>query len=581
MTQTKGAPTQQPAPTATAAMHVTADTHVSCVTGRKGGDRQGEQPKSLPPHKLSREQVCTPVNVQAFGELLHGFEKREYLVKGFTEGFRIHYEGGDDSFEIQNSKSTNLCPQSVDRKKEEEVNAGRIKGPFKTPPFHNFKCSPIALREKSTPGTYRLLHNLSAPYDSRSVNFSIPSQYTTVQYATLKDAISLVQEVGQGAWMVKGDIKSAFRIVPLHKSHHHLMGFKWRNNYYYDTCLAMGLAESCRIFETVSDGLAYIFKTQFGVQRIVKILDDFCFIDPTFHLNAFSLKVFKSVTALCGIPIAWDKTSDEPSNCLVFYGAEIDSNAMQVALPEDKLQRYSALVASTINASHISVRELQSLVGKLQYATCVVTAGNAFLHRLRALIPHPAKPFWRLRLTTQAKKDLKVWQEFLQNYNGLTIIRQTPIVPSNALNMLSDASDLGYAAVYGSEWIMGEWPSQWKAFPIAVRELYPIMLIVSIFGEKLKNSCVLFHCDNKAIVAIINKQSSRDAKIMSLLRPLILALLVNNIKFKAVYITSADNNIVDSISRLQVTDSFLSIHGLRLRPYPVPEHLLPDNLQIS
>ncbi len=111
-----------------------------------------------------------------------------------------------------------------------------------SPPFKTFKCSPLSLQMKSTAGTYRLLHNLSAPYDNCSVNMNIGQEHKTVQYARLKDPNQTrTRKISPGAYLSKADIKSAFRIVPLHPDVYLLMGFSWREQYYYDTCLAMGL----------------------------------------------------------------------------------------------------------------------------------------------------------------------------------------------------------------------------------------------------------------------------------------------------------------------------------------------------
>ena len=129
----------------------------------------------------------------------------------------------------------------------EEVNAGRIAGPFKDPPFNNFKISPLSLREKSTPGKYRLLHNLSYPYDQNSVNLGIPQKYKSVKYATVLDAVSIMNSM-PGCFLAKSDIASAFRIVPLHPDSYHLMGFTINGEYFYDKALPMGCAVSCAIF---------------------------------------------------------------------------------------------------------------------------------------------------------------------------------------------------------------------------------------------------------------------------------------------------------------------------------------------
>ena len=55
--------------------------------------------------------------------------------------------------------------------------------------------------------------------------------------------------------------------------------------------------------------------------------------------------------------------------------------------------------------------------------------------------------------------------------------------------------------------------------------------MISMFADDLANSYIAFHCDNEAIVQIINKQSSRDVQVMKLLRPMILLMLKYQIDF--------------------------------------------------
>ncbi len=106
------------------------------------------------------------------------------------------------------------------------------------------------------------------------------------------------------------------------------------------------------------------------------------------------------------------------------------------------------------------------------------------------------------------------------------------------------------------------------------------MAIINTVGHKLQNSRILFHCDNQAIVAVINKQSSKDGKIMSLLRPLVLALLQHNISFRASYISTHENITADYLSRSQVTPSFFREHSLQPNPEQIRHQLLPENLKL-
>ena len=221
----------------------------------------------------------SPVRADRLHKLLLGCPESDYIIQGFTHGFLLDFEGPECPVEARNSQSALDNPSAVDEKLRHELELGRIAGPFHTPPFQNFKCFPLALREKSTPGQFRLLHNLSYPYDDRSVNFNISSENSSVQYSNIHHAIHLIQQHAPRASMAKSDIKEAFRLIPLHPSQYHLTGFKWRGKYYYDKCLPMGSSSSCKIFEAFSSALQWILSNKLHVNSTVKILDDFLFVE--------------------------------------------------------------------------------------------------------------------------------------------------------------------------------------------------------------------------------------------------------------------------------------------------------------
>ncbi len=253
---------------------------------------------------------------------------------------------------------------------------------------------------------------------------------------------------------------------------------------------------------------------------------------------------------------------------------------MLAPLPEDKLQNYSGQVEETLNKSKLSLWELQSVIGNLQFATTVVKVGKAFLRCLYDLTIGVSKLYHKIRLNSIAKEDLKMWVTFLREFNGKSIIYEPSITESNSINMYTDASHAGFEGTYGSYWIQGAWPESWKELNIAVLELYPILLMLRLFGHTLGNSRIRFHCDNIAIVQIINKQSSRDSRIMSLLRPLGLALLKYNISFHCEHLSSEDNYLADAISCFQETDQMLHAAGLHLTKTHVSSQWLPSNYKM-
>ena len=64
-----------------------------------------------------------------------------------------------------------------------------------------------------------------------------------------------------------------------------------------------------------------------------------------------------------------------------------------------------------------TLRKLQSVIGTLNFACQVIQPGRAFLQGLIALTRGKLKPYWHIRLSKEAKLDLKVWIVFLEKSN--------------------------------------------------------------------------------------------------------------------------------------------------------------------
>ena len=188
-----------------------------------------------------------------------------------------------------------------------EIDAGMVVGPFSATPFPVFRTSPIGLVPKKSPNDFRLIHHLSYPRGS-SVNDSIPDDCASVNYATISDAVNILKSLGAGCYMAKTDIKSAFRIIPVHPLDYPLLGIKWDNQYYFDRCLAMGLKSSCAIFEKFSSSLEWLAIHRLKASAVLHILDDFLFISPSKDKCSTDLSKFLDMCDFLGVPIAQEKT---------------------------------------------------------------------------------------------------------------------------------------------------------------------------------------------------------------------------------------------------------------------------------
>lgn len=104
---------------------------------------------------------------------------------------------------------------------------------------------------------------------------------TSVAYVGIQDAISYIKNLGKGCYMSKTDVQSAFRIMPIHHSDYHLLGFSWEGEYYYYKSVPFGASSSCSLFEATSKALEWIAINKLGCMAVVHILDDFLFLNST------------------------------------------------------------------------------------------------------------------------------------------------------------------------------------------------------------------------------------------------------------------------------------------------------------
>ncbi len=522
-------------------------------------------------------KIPTPINRDELCRLLEGYDsnKKQYLLDGFLYGFKIGFNGILACVNCRNHSSITNLEAEAEELINEEIREGRIEGPFDRPPFHHLHVSPIALRPKSSPGKFRLIHNLSAPYDKSSINGNIAQQDRTVSYESLLTIIDAILNFGTNANLAKSDVKSAFRIIPVHYEDYHLLGFHFKGKFYFDKCLSMGGASSCRIFEQVSTALNWILVKKFGLLTTFHYLDDFCIVEKNFQSCNTALITLQVVFKRLGIPLSKEKTVG-PSSKIEFLGISLDARNSIAQIPLDKLQKYADHIASLLACETATQSDLKSVIGQLNWATSILVTGRGFLRRLIDSVLGPHNPQKLIPISDEMRKDLIMWERFLRYHNGRSFITYYETVTSETLNFYTDASFMAAGGVFGSEWYQILYPESWKAKHITFLELYPIIVGAHMFAHKLANKRVVFHTDNYAVMSLVNKCTSPHPKFMPLLRSLVLLALKYNFRFSSKHLPGIQNVTPDLISRLQVTQQLLENGNLRSSPSIIPTSWLPE-----
>ena len=197
-----------------------------------------------------------------------------------------------------------------------ECALGLVARPFVCPPFDNVMVSPLGLVPKKEAGAFWLIHDLSFPKGD-SINVGITRECCSVAYEDFDYFVSMLAQVGQGCYIAKADIESAFRIISIHPLDYHLLGFMMDNQYLYDRCLPMGCSVSCRLFEKFSCAVQCILTELFHVEAMSHILDDFMFLSHSKETCQCYLDSFMSLARFVGIPVKYSRTVS-PATCVTY-----------------------------------------------------------------------------------------------------------------------------------------------------------------------------------------------------------------------------------------------------------------------
>lgn len=201
--------------------------------------------------------------------------------------------------------------------------------------------------------------------------------------------------------------------------------------------------------------------------------------------------------------------------------------------------------------------------------------GRTFLRRLIDLTCRVNKPHHRITLNKESRRDISAWKLFIEKFNGKHLLLGKRWETDRSLHLFTDAAgSLGFAGIFGSQWFYDSWPPELAQLGITFKELFPIVLAFEVWGEHMKDKCIILHSDNLAVVHVLNKQSSKDPIVMKLLRRLVLQAMHFNILFKAEHIPGKSNVLPDLLSRLQVAKFKDLAPHMNVSQTPISRHLL-------
>ncbi len=142
------------------------------------------------------------------------------------------------------------------------------------------------------------------------------------------------------------------------------------------------------------------------------------------------------------------------------------------------------------------------------------------------------------------------WDTFLEAWNGVSMIPAS-YDEQSVHHLYTDATGAGFGcgATWNGLWWQYPWPPSWRGKAIAIQELLPIVMACMIWGPWWANGVVMAHCDNEAVVCVVNSGYSKDKDLMHLVWCLFFVWPYWGIQLQAVHNPGEQNTMADAISR--------------------------------
>lgn len=254
-----------------------------------------------------------------------------------------------------------------------------------------------------------------------------------------------------------------------------------------------------------------------------------------------------------------------PAQRQEFLGVWLCSRTLTLSLSAERIAKMVADLTAIASNTSVTVKELQRIIGVLQWSTVVFACARPYLRKmldlLRSVGPRPPQRL-PLDLTPEARADLDMWLRIL----GILALNEQPVrsIPLRYTTLrpelYTDASFTGGGYFWGGRWRMWKWPTAWRANrigffsqddSIAICELEALALLVAIrdIAPLCTGRRLVMHVDNLPVVNMIVNLTTRSPACLVIIKELMWLFVVYGIDAEPLHIRSEDNECADAITR--------------------------------
>lgn len=492
------------------------------------------------------------MNLDLLDELLYGYHDKE-IVEWLRFGWPIGrpLEAPDPQPILLNHKGATLYPDHIDQYLKKEIQANATIGPFIGIPFRNrIGISPITSRPKrSNTQTRRVILDLSLPLKA-SVNDYIPkdhylNQPFKLRYPTIDTLAKRVFDIGTQALIYRVDEERSFRQNPLDPIDYGMIGMFWKGFYFFDVNSPQGLRTGVLFCQRFTNSIRYIMNQMDFF--LLNYLDDL-------HGCEHKSKIWQSFETLLRVlrdirrDVAHDKTT-KPTSQIEVLGIWFDVIQQIIAVAPDRVHEIMHILDKWRFKSHATKKDMQKLIGKLQFIAKCVRPGRVFIARMLRWMHKMSDHEYR-RIDNQTRADIKWWYYMIPRHSSVSVIWHLQVETADK-EIASDANLEGCGAHSETHFFHCLFPQKIMNITnnIAQRELLTIAASLKVFGSQIRGKKVTFLCDNQASVACVNSGRAKDDFMQKVLREIAFLSAMGDFLIRTRYIDTRSNRPADILSR--------------------------------
>ena len=383
----------------------------------------------------------------------------------------------------------------------------------------------------------------------------------TFRMTTTQDVRNILPE---GAFTASLDLKDAYWHIPIANHFRKFLGFRIGTVKYRFRAMPFGLNIAPRIFTKICKPILQELRRK-GIGVLV-YLDDWLIWGLSVQQCLEFTKIVIRTLEKRGFILNFKKSRLEPSQCFDWLGIRWNTETCRFSIPRDKVKALRKDLKGFIKAKSLTRRQLERVMGRLQFASLVDPLGKALLksvnHHLRQFA-RSQKRDWLTVFPRSLKVSVSRWLR-----PGILSASLPLRHPPPTWDIFTDASQEGWGAHSSrGHRLRGTWSPTLRVCHINILELVAVFLAIKNLPIPA-DTHIRLHSDNSTVVNCLNRMgSARSVPLNSWIISILRMLQVRKLVVSAFHIAGVRNVIADGLSRSRPlasewtldSDSFQSI----------------------